>query len=314
MKKERNVFLGTLFAILLILLTTGCDSTGTGVGGNGGGGSPVIDVVFQSVIETGGTSTTTDSTGLTLTFDVDPTTLTAANITVTGAAKGALSGSGTTRSLAISGITVDDGETVSVTITSPSGYLISGSPNTAAVYRKIYALRDTGQAGGLIFHDKGSYSDGWRYLEAAPQSTEWTDKQWGKHGTDLGVYDEGIGTGKNNTALIVAGLNAEPADSDRAAQLCDALIHEGYNDWFLPSRDELNAMCWVLHSRSWNGSATENNPAYGDSRVGNFSDAAYLSSSESWGDEVHAQNFTNGFQYNYCSKNNGLYVRAVRAF
>ena len=36
-----------------------------------------------------------------------------------------------------------------------------------------YALRDIGPAGGYISYDKGSYSDGWRYLEAAPVSTEW---------------------------------------------------------------------------------------------------------------------------------------------
>jgi hypothetical protein len=39
-----------------------------------------------------------------------------------------------------------------------------------------YSLRDIGPAGGYIFYDKGSYSDGWRYLEAAPVSTEWMNK------------------------------------------------------------------------------------------------------------------------------------------
>jgi len=43
-----------------------------------------------------------------------------------------------------------------------------------------------GPAGGLIFYDRGytfydksSYFNGWRYLEAAPASTEWTDEAWG---------------------------------------------------------------------------------------------------------------------------------------
>ena len=56
-------------------------------------------------------------------FNVDPTTLTAENITVTGATKGVLSGSGTTRTLAISDITVDDGATIEVDITSPTGFI-----------------------------------------------------------------------------------------------------------------------------------------------------------------------------------------------
>jgi hypothetical protein len=60
-------------------------------------------IVFQSALQTGGTSGTTDSTALTLTFDADPTTLTSDNITVTGAAKGVLTESGTTRSIGHSG-------------------------------------------------------------------------------------------------------------------------------------------------------------------------------------------------------------------
>ena len=32
-----------------------------------------------------------------------------------------------------------------------------------------------GPAGGYIFYDKGGYSDGWRFLEVAPLSTEWTE-------------------------------------------------------------------------------------------------------------------------------------------
>lgn len=54
-------------------------------------------VTFESAVQTGGSSDTADSTGLTLTFDIDPTTLAAGDITVTGATKGALSSTGTTR-------------------------------------------------------------------------------------------------------------------------------------------------------------------------------------------------------------------------
>ncbi|MCL2243563.1 MAG: penicillin-binding protein activator LpoB [Treponema sp.] len=34
-----------------------------------------------------------------------------------------------------------------------------------------YKIGDTGLAGGIVFYDKGGYSDGWRYLEAAPASS-----------------------------------------------------------------------------------------------------------------------------------------------
>ncbi|NLK96474.1 MAG: hypothetical protein GX272_00120, partial [Epulopiscium sp.] len=65
-KMKKIVF--TVIAIAGILLLAGCptpiDPTPTAV-------------TFESAVQTGGTSGTADSTGLTLTFSVDPTTLTA---------------------------------------------------------------------------------------------------------------------------------------------------------------------------------------------------------------------------------------------
>ena len=122
-----------IFAIAGILLLPGC-STPKNDPASKNDPTPTA-VTFESAVQTGGTSGTTDSTGLTLIFSVDPTTLTSDEITVTGATRGALSGTGTTRSLAISVITVGNGETVSVAIASPSGYSISGSPQTAVVYK-----------------------------------------------------------------------------------------------------------------------------------------------------------------------------------
>ncbi|MBU4491547.1 MAG: DUF1566 domain-containing protein [Euryarchaeota archaeon] len=111
--------------------------------------------------------------------------------------------------------------------------------------KKTYALRDIGPAGGYIFYDKGSYSDGWRYLEAAPASTEWTPKHWGVYGTLIGGTETGIGTGQSNTTTIVTWLNSH-SEKGFAAQVCDTLVVENngvvYSDWFLPSIDELNLM------------------------------------------------------------------------
>lgn len=101
---------------------------------------------------------------------------------------------------------------------------------------------DIGPAGGYIFYDKGSYSDGWRYLEAAPKSTEWNNVEWGCPLVEIGAEAQGtaIGDGKNNTAAIVAGCDEEGI----AAKLCDELVvtNNGttYDDWFLPSKDEVD--------------------------------------------------------------------------
>jgi hypothetical protein len=68
----------------------------------------------------------------------------------------------------------------------------------------VYAIGETGPAGGLIFYDKGDNSDGWRYLEAAPASTEvktfWASEQF----FDDDILEvRAVGSGKSNSELII---------------------------------------------------------------------------------------------------------------
>ena len=162
--------------------------------------------------------------------------------------------------------------------------------------KKPYALRDTGPAGGYIFYDKGSYSDGWRYLEAAPASTE-AEKQWGSSsGTRITGTGTDIGKGQSNTTIIVTWLNSH-SETDCAAQFCDALDYGGYSDWFLPSKDELNLMYTKLK-------------VFG---VGSFADRYYLSSSETNAGYIWLRNFDDGGQ-NIGPKYYSGRVRAIRAF
>lgn len=299
-------------AIVLTAATlafTACSDDG---GSGGGGTSGDIDVVFQSVAQVGGVNGTADSTSLTLTFDVDPATLTAENITVTGATKGALTGSGTTRSLTISNITVANGETVSVTITSPTGYSITGSPQTAVVYRQLTIGMD--YLGGKIAYilqagDPGYDASVPHGLIAATedQSLEivWISGGSTQSTSVPGGTGTALGTGSSNTDNIIAQAVAAGNNTltSYAAGLARAHNGGGYNDWFLPSRDELNAI-WV--NLVDNGSGA-------NSGVGGFANDYYWSSSEFNAIYARVQLFDDGSQNGF-NKSNNYRVRAVRAF
>ncbi|MDR1898983.1 MAG: hypothetical protein LBQ55_03145 [Treponema sp.] len=113
-----------------------------------------------------------------------------------------------------------------------------------------YRIGDWGPAGGIVFYDKGKVSDGWRYLEAAPQELEaeltWIARESNRNKLAL---SDAVGSGKKNTAVIVQFLEAvEAAYRDamgvpvNAAHYCADLEYDGFKDWYLPSIDELELM------------------------------------------------------------------------
>jgi hypothetical protein len=170
---------------------------------------------------------------------------------------------------------------------------------SAYLAERIYRIGDTGPAGGLIFYDKGVFSDGWRYLEAAPAETEVTAAQWGMHGQEVPGTRTVVGSGKRNTYLIVERLRQSGEnESGRAAQLCASLNHGGFADWFLPSKDELDLIYKNLKQKGLGGFG--NNWYWSSSHLINFDGA--------WG-----QNFGGGSQGDGGKSSSGS-VRTVRAF
>lgn len=169
---------------------------------------------------------------------------------------------------------------------------------------KNAVIGDIGPSGGYIFYDKGSYSNGWRYLEAAPAVNEYTSIVWGGFGRTVGGTGIAIGTGKSNTERIVAKFgDVEPYEkrADYAAKLCADLVvtKDGvtYDDWFLPSKDELD----LMYENLW--------------RKGSFADShRYWSSSELNDSTAYQRTFIRGesmpFEIRYTECN----VRPVRAF
>jgi len=152
-----------------------------------------------------------------------------------------------------------------------------------------YKIGDTGPAGGIIFYDKGNNSGGWRYLEAAP--SDLGKAQWQSNSTDMSGTKENIGSGKQNTQLI--------GDSGRAALLCQQYNRGGYQDWFLPSKAELDLMYINLKMKN----------------LGNFSDDRYWSSTQgTYSYSAWAQQFNDGLQESYFKNSNTYMVRACRQF
>jgi hypothetical protein len=98
---------------------------------------------------------------------------------------------------------------------------------------KTLPVGQTGEAGGIVFFDKGYYSNGWRYLETSTEDQDNTDITWGCLGTDILTF-LGIGQGLTNTDLIVNDC----ADPLIAAKVCKDLILGGKDDWFLASGNE----------------------------------------------------------------------------
>ncbi|GAA4324921.1 hypothetical protein [Flaviaesturariibacter amylovorans] len=99
----------------------------------------------------------------------------------------------------------------------------------------------TNTTGGIVFYDKGAASDGWRYLEAAPQGINFgssTGAQWGCSGTLVSQTQPELGAGPANTARIMA----QCAAADCAARLCANYQLNGVSGWFLPSSEELLRM------------------------------------------------------------------------
>jgi hypothetical protein len=161
---------------------------------------------------------------------------------------------------------------------------------------RTYNVGDFGPAGGIVFYDKGVFSNGWRYLEAAPVETEFR-AQWGAFRQNVSGTGLVIGSGRRNTELIMEHLN-HMGEMGRAAQLCTNLNFNGFNDWFLPSRDELNMMYQNLRRRN----------------LGSFGSDWYWSSSQSeHRNDALAQRFNNGSQ-NAKAKRDDFLIRAVRAF
>jgi len=146
--------------------------------------------------------------------------------------------------------------------------------------------------GGKIFYLDGTGQHG---LIAAPADQglyEWgCGGYW--DGVFLGATGWSIGYGQSNTTIIVNGCGTP----NIAARICNNLVLNGYDDWFLPSMSELQ----ILRERR--------------SIIGGFVEAQpYWSSTEFSYSAAFGYYMLSGTDPYTFSKYQGKYVRAIRDF
>ena len=129
--------------------------------------------------------------------------------------------------------------------------------------------------------------------------------EWGCQGVIVNGADEGsIGTGHQNTLDIVnQGCTSENGGITAAQAALDAEIN-GYSDWYIPSRDELQEM----YNTIGNGGPEGN--------IGGFETSEwpyYWSSSENSNSNARLVHFDYG-STNSFNKYNTNRVRVIRAF
>jgi len=171
-----------------------------------------------------------------------------------------------------------------------------GSEKTFTTLTPVAQIGDF-YAGGVVFYIDETGQNG---LVCAVNDQS-AGAEWGCYLTEIsGADGTAIGTGSQNTIDIEAGCST----AGNAADLCAILTLNTYNDWFLPSKDELNSM--YQNKDVINTVAVSNGGSA-------FADGSYWSSTEYNNTDAWKHNFSFGSSADV-DKNNTYRVRAVRAF
>ena len=186
----------------------------------------------------------------------------------------------------------------------------------------VCKVGDIGPGGGIVFYDAGKEEYWGRYLEMAPQSCEGVRYAWRPAGNNNTVYKpqgdqtaaelrvlaKGIGMGKVNTRIITLALGA----GKYAAKYAEDLVCGGRDDWFLPSKDELD----TAYNR-----LAQNRVGSKDTPIGGFNKGYYWTSTDYNDKTAWSQYFMDGQQFDRVQTMDGnrtppnpFRVRAIRAF
>jgi hypothetical protein len=243
-----------------------------------------------------------------------------------------------------SGITASastTGDAFTITFTTPA----ASSSEVAKITlesNKPYYYGGPGPGGGTVFYVSTTgfncgpaFTARCKYLEAAPSgwngSNEGGTRTWAQstpidyHLTTVSNASSpetatatAIGWGYFNTRAIVLQGNTNPATS--AAALADSYSATvrgiAIDDWYLPSKDELNQMCKWQRGVAWTSDATVCTGGTTNTGPGAAGFVTlYQSSSEAAiASRAWKQFFQSGGQIDSYEKSDPVYVRPIRAF
>ena len=175
----------------------------------------------------------------------------------------------------------------------PGVSIIGGSKNSTSTIDRC-AVGQIGPGGGVIFYDAGELQWWGRYLEATVLPTQvgttWSspaNSQVSLYSGDAATVQrqridaKAIGMGAINTDLIVKQSGPGVYAAMRAAKF----KKNGLDDWFLPSKDELNAL-YDYKARS-----------FGKAGISGFDEGTFWSSTEAWKNIAWYQIFNDGTQF-----------------
>ena len=207
---------------------------------------------------------------------------------------------------------------LTVRATTNNSQCSAGGANT------VCKVGDIGPGGGIVFYDAGKDEYWGRYLEMAPKSCEGERLSWRPAGNTKTVYTgsgsqsaaelrllaKGLGMGKVNTRVITLALGA--GTKPYAAKFAEDSTCGGKDDWFLPSKDELD----IAFNR-----LAQNRVAGNDTPVGGFNKGYYWTSTDYNNSTAWTQYFMDGQQFDRVQTLDGnrnppnpFRVRPIRAF
>jgi hypothetical protein len=273
-------------------------------------------------------------------YTISSTGGTVASYTISPAAPAGLTFNTTTGVL--SGTPTSTQSATAYTITATNATGSATRTFTLTVTSVVYTVGQTGPGGGTVFYVATTpfacgptRSASCTYLEAAPAlwdagagepTRRWANTTYESTAVNNASSPEtatatAIGWGYRNTRAIILQGNSDTATS--AAALADSytvtVSGVEYDDWYLPSKDELNQMCkWqggisgadltTLTTVCTGGTLNSGTGAAG------FVASWYLSSSETYTYTVLVQSFATGGQPDGFKDSTVNYVRPVRAF